>query len=96
MSSYLRTTILIITLIKCIHVDGKSHTHSHVAHIHLIKVIKNAAYIYTNPTSIYIHVKEACDSNSIFKIFTIANKLLNPSTLVGALVNLCPKASDIL
>lgn len=26
----------------------------------------------------------------------MAYKLLKPSTLVGALVNLCPKASDIL
>lgn len=29
-------------------------------------------------------------------MFTIANKLLKPSTLVGALVNCCPKASDML
>lgn len=29
-------------------------------------------------------------------MFTIANKLLKPSTLVGTLVNLCPKASDML
>lgn len=29
-------------------------------------------------------------------MFTMANKLLKPSTLVGAFVNFCPKASDIL
>lgn len=29
-------------------------------------------------------------------MLTIANKLLKPSTLVGALVNCCPKASEML